>query len=213
MDLDSIPLFQSPNCRSRGTVKITHIVIHAMSGFMAGTLQRFKDPKSQVSAHYGVGRDGKIVRYVTDDLSAWHVVDANPFCLGIEHEDMFQNNDGRIYGGCMGNLAWTTPSQLNASATLTAALMQKYNVPLTNVIGHNDPFLRHYRNNHQDPGALFPWNTYRFLVKEAVIRQLALPVPQITPEEFKALAVDSPPPAKPVNKGGRPRKVPRVLID
>lgn len=188
LDLSTIPFHQSPNCYlNRGQHTITHIVIHAMMGTMAGTAKLFSTP-NMTSANYGVSRKGDAVQYVKDEQAAWHVCNANRFCLGVEHEDMWLDPTGNLIGGCNSNIPWTTKPQLDTSAQLVAQLMLKHNVPLANVIGHNDPYLIRFGNNHSDPGKLWPWPGYKLLLQEYIV--------QLTP--------------KPVNKGGRPRK---VIID
>jgi len=48
------------------------IVIHIMEGTIGGTDSWFGSPKSQVSAHYGVGTNGEVHRYVLETNVAWH---------------------------------------------------------------------------------------------------------------------------------------------
>jgi len=81
------------------------IVIHIMEGSLAGTDSWFRDPASQVSAHYGVGKEGVIHNYVDEDDTAWHAgrvsmpswplikngtngsyINPNLYTVGIEHE-------------------------------------------------------------------------------------------------------------------------------
>lgn len=42
---------------------------HIMQGYMAGTFARFNNPSQQVSAHFGVSRNGLIVQYV--EMNRW----------------------------------------------------------------------------------------------------------------------------------------------
>ena len=48
------------------------IVIHIMEGTLAGTDHWFRNPESKVSAHYGIGANGEIHRYVRESDTAWH---------------------------------------------------------------------------------------------------------------------------------------------
>jgi N-acetyl-anhydromuramyl-L-alanine amidase AmpD len=187
----------SPNYGSRGDHKITHIVIHAAVGTLEGTITLFSRKESQVSAHYMVDRDGSIVQFVDENNSAWHVCDANPFCIGIEHTDMFRDAAGHLIGGCDKNIPWTTSGQIMASAQLTAQLCKKYNIPVANVIGHNDPFLKRFRNNHTDPGPLFSMPGYRTRVMEELAK---LDEVTANPRGFEAYPLGQ----LPKNKGGRP---------
>lgn len=170
LNLAKIPFLGSPNFNTgRHGQSITYLVIHAMVGTMAGTLATFHR-KGGDSAHYGVGRDGSVVQYVKDQDKAWHVKDANAFCLGVEHEDIFKQSDGswNIKGCDDPKIVWTTPIQLDNSAQLVAQLLTKYNIPIKHMIGHNDPFLKQFRNDHVDPGVLFPWTEYRALVAKYI---------------------------------------------
>lgn len=199
MQITKVP---SHNFGHRGDTKITHIVIHAMLGTMAGTAAVFKSTRfPRVSAHYGVGRDGGVVQYVDDQYSAWHVCNANPFCLGIEHEDMWiDQNSHKTTGGCMSRMIWTTSSQLAASAELTANLMTKHSIAIENVIGHNDPSLRRYGNNHQDPGPTWDMHHYKQLVQEFLLK----PAVSTSPADLKPVVTELL--SQPI-KGGRPKKI------
>ena len=62
------------------------LVVHIMQGTLRGTDAWFHNPAAQVSAHFGVGRDGKIYQWVSTDDQAWHAADANSYSIGVEHE-------------------------------------------------------------------------------------------------------------------------------
>ena len=47
------------------------LVVHTMAGRLVGADAWFADPRSQVSAHYGVGLDGRIHQYVGLQDRAW----------------------------------------------------------------------------------------------------------------------------------------------
>lgn len=109
---------------------ITEIVIHTMVGTVAGADARFNDPHSNVSAHYGIGYDGKKYQWVDEDYVAYHAgyYPANQCSIGIEHEDLGNYNDSR-------------PDVLYASsAELVAELCKFYNIPCdaTHVIPHHN---------------------------------------------------------------------------
>lgn len=46
------------------------LVLHGTAG--GGTVSWFQNPSSQVSAHYVVEQDGRIVQMVSEDDTAWH---------------------------------------------------------------------------------------------------------------------------------------------
>lgn len=129
---------------SVGTRPIKAIVLHLMDGTLVGTDAWFNDPKSKVSAHYGVGRNGEIHRYVQDNDVAFHAgqvvqpswslishfkPNPNEMTLGIEHEGVADEFDRDF-----------PDAQVSASAALVAALCAKYSIPLepTYVIGHHE---------------------------------------------------------------------------
>src|SRR5262245_7328354 len=63
----------SPNHSKRKAGEITAIIYHyTAGGSQAGTVKYFQDPASKVSAHYVLGRDGKLVQMVPLDQAAWH---------------------------------------------------------------------------------------------------------------------------------------------
>jgi hypothetical protein len=62
------------------------IVIHVMQGTLAGTDAWFHNPDSQVSAHFGVGKDGTVYQWVALDQVAWAERDYNDAAYSIEHE-------------------------------------------------------------------------------------------------------------------------------
>jgi N-acetyl-anhydromuramyl-L-alanine amidase AmpD len=85
----------SPNFNHRvGNVDIDTIVLHHTAGpTLGGTVNWFKDTKSQVSAHFVVGKDGSIVQMVNQFERAWHAgasvdgfgrKDVNSRSIGIE---------------------------------------------------------------------------------------------------------------------------------
>ncbi len=103
MNIKEVP---SPNFTpGRKAYKPEAIVIHIMEGTLTGTDTWFSTPASKVSAHYGIGLNGEIHRYVKEQNTAWHAgrVDApswsqikktanglyinpNYYTIGIEHE-------------------------------------------------------------------------------------------------------------------------------
>jgi N-acetyl-anhydromuramyl-L-alanine amidase AmpD len=63
----------SPNWSGRGTCGIEGIVLHVTGpGSMAGMASWFRNPASQVSATFGIGKNGEVQQYVEVGDSAWH---------------------------------------------------------------------------------------------------------------------------------------------
>jgi N-acetylmuramoyl-L-alanine amidase len=123
------------------------IIHHTAQNSTAQTLKTFTLPKTQVSAHYVIGRDGQTFHMLSDYLRAWHggaarwgnVTDINSVSIGIELD-----NDG------------TEPFQEPQLASLLkvlGSLKKMYNIPAANFIGHSD--IAPTRKN--DPSARFPW--------------------------------------------------------
>jgi N-acetylmuramoyl-L-alanine amidase len=128
--------------------KPNYVIIHFTAQDSASqTLHTFTVVKSQVSAHYVVGKDGKVYHMLNDYLRAWHagfskwgsISDMNSCSIGIEVD----NNGSEPFTG----------AQIKSLLTLLAQLKKVYNIPATNFIGHQDiaPLRK------PDPGPFFPW--------------------------------------------------------
>ena len=65
---------------------VTRIVVHVMQGTLEGTDAWFHNKDSQVSAHFGVGREGEIYQWVALDRVAWAEMAYNETSWSIEHE-------------------------------------------------------------------------------------------------------------------------------
>ena len=132
----------SPNFTSgRKGFTPTGIVIHIMEGSLAGTDSWFKNPASQVSAHYGIGKAGEVHQYVKETDTAWHAgrvsapswkliktsggafINPNYYTIGIEHEES----------------EWTD-AMYNASSEMIKAISSRWNISLDrdHVIGHHE---------------------------------------------------------------------------
>jgi N-acetylmuramoyl-L-alanine amidase len=128
------------------------IVIHAteQSSVQASldTL-RSSNAHGRVSAHYLIGRDGRIYQLVKENRRAWHagggswgnITDLNSASIGIELD-----NDG----------ASDYPQrQIDSLVVLLGDLCTRLEIPPRQVIAHAD--LAPARKT--DPGAHFPWRT------------------------------------------------------
>ncbi|MCH8167953.1 MAG: N-acetylmuramoyl-L-alanine amidase, partial [Proteobacteria bacterium] len=84
----------SPNFGPRRGVAAPDMVVLHYTGMdtAAAALGRLTDPASEVSAHYLVDLDGRVVRMVGEEMRAWHagpgswggVADINSRSIGIE---------------------------------------------------------------------------------------------------------------------------------
>jgi N-acetyl-anhydromuramyl-L-alanine amidase AmpD len=94
--------FPSPNCDDRpGSTIVDTVVVHAtVLDSIEEVIRHFAATASGVSAHYTIGRDGRIVSHVPEDKRAWHAgqsrmqdgrTQVNDFSIGIE---LVNRNDG-----------------------------------------------------------------------------------------------------------------------
>lgn len=86
--MDGITWIGSPNhYNGRNGHTITHITLHIMVGHLTGTDSVFQHP-SGASAHYGIGADGTIHQYVSENDGSWSDANyvSNNSTISIEHE-------------------------------------------------------------------------------------------------------------------------------
>jgi hypothetical protein len=139
------------NSRSGGLGAIDMVVIHTVEGSFSAAVGWFRDPVSDVSAHYVVRRsDGEITQMVYDEVRAWHAGSVNTRSIGIEHEGIAANASN-----------WTN-AMLESSARLSAWLSDSYDIPVdrAHFVAHSEvPGAA-----RSDPGPYFPWDLYLDLV-------------------------------------------------
>jgi hypothetical protein len=137
--------------RSGGLAAIDMVVIHTVEGSYSGAISWFRNPASEVSAHYVIRRsDGQVTQMVYDEARAWHAGSVNTRSIGIEHE------------GAASNAANWTDALLESSARLGAWLSNSYDIPVD-----RDHFVGHSEvpgSFKSDPGSHFPWDRYLELV-------------------------------------------------
>lgn len=116
---------ESPNHSSRNGVPITMVVLHCTEASLDSTLTHFKTAggSNPVSAHYVIDRNGDIYQTVRESDSAWHCMGANKGSIGIEHVAL--------------ETQALDPRQAKASAALIGWLLEQYEIPRTNVFGHD----------------------------------------------------------------------------
>lgn len=114
--MDGIIWKRSPNhYTGRQGYGVTHITLHIMVGYLAGTDSTFANSASQASAHYGIGADGTIHQYVSERDGSYSDANYMSNCstISIEHE-----------GGMSG--AVCTQACIDASARLCADIARRY---------------------------------------------------------------------------------------
>ena len=146
--------------KTRSKTNILFLILH-YTGMQSArvSLNRLKNPKSKVSCHYFIERNGKVCRMVEDNKTAWHAGQSkwkhfnnlNKYSIGIE----IQNKGHYI------NYQNFTKKQIFSLIQLIKKLLKKYKIKKENVLGHSDiaPLRK------LDPGEKFPW---KFLSKKGV---------------------------------------------
>lgn len=137
----------SPNFGPR---RVSLVVIHHTSNSAAeAALRTLTDPQSEVSAHYLVTREGRIVQLVDERERAWHagrsrwgaITDVNSASIGIE----LDNNGSEPYGDAL----------MSALYRLLADLRDRHQLAPQAFVGHADVA----PGRKVDPSGLFPWRT------------------------------------------------------
>ncbi len=148
--------------------KINWIIIHVAQGSFQSTVAWFKNPKSRVSAHFVVSKDGsKIVQMVRIKDVAWHAgnLQYNRHSIGIEIEGYVNETiwPDSLYDKLSKLLVWLA-DQYNISLKHIEGIAPPDPLKDSGIIGHsqvpdpNNPSLGGGRSHHTDPGPLFNWS-------------------------------------------------------
>ena len=144
----------SPNFNLPKRVKnrIQFIIIH-YTGMKkeSDAIKRLQDPKSKVSSHYLIKRNGEIINLVPDLFEAWHAGVSswkhfkylNKNSIGIEI-----TNPGHQHG-----YKKFSKKQIFSLQKLLNVLFKKYKIKKNFVLGHSDIS----PGRKKDPGEKFPW--------------------------------------------------------
>jgi len=131
-----------------GMRKPSYVIIHhTAQNSCDQTYKTFTLPRTQVSAHYVICKEGTVQHMLNDYLRAWHagigrwgnLTDINSASIGIE----IDNNGFEPF----------TEPQITSLLQLLDTLKHKYVIPPANFIGHAD--IAPTRKN--DPNIYFPW--------------------------------------------------------
>ena len=143
------PNFSFPK---RSKERIKFIIIH-YTGMKkeSDAIQRLKDPKSKVSSHYLIRKNGDMVSLVPDLYEAWHAgvsswkqfKSLNKNSIGIEI-----TNPGHQYG-----YRNFSSKQIFSLKKLLNFLIKKYRIKKNCILGHSDVS----PGRKKDPGEKFPW--------------------------------------------------------
>lgn len=117
---------ECPNCASRNGIDIDTVILHNTEGSLDSAVSRFLDAGEQVSAHFIVGRDARLVQMVSESMTAWHsgARNTNQRSIGIEI----------VAGGGQG--VGMTPEQEKTVVALCKYLMEAYDISLSRVLPH-----------------------------------------------------------------------------
>ena len=135
----------SPNFDAR---RAAFVVIHYTAGDTSGrALRTLTSPRSGVSAHYLIGRDGGLLQLVDERARAWHAGasrwgpahDLNSASIGIE----LDNDGSEPYA----------QAQIDTLLRLLSDLRQRHRLPPSSFLGHSDVA----PGRKIDPGPRFPW--------------------------------------------------------
>lgn len=149
------------------------IIHHTAQNSCDQTINTFILPRTEVSAHYVICKDGTVQHMLGDYLRGWHagsgkwgnLTDINSVSIGIE----LDNNGFEPF----------TEAQISNLLVVLKTLKKKYNIPTANFIGHADIA----PGRKVDPSRFFPWqqlasNGFGYWYDTTQVKQ---------PENFNAL--------------------------
>lgn len=147
----------SPNFNDRKH-PIDMLVFH-YTGMETGqaALDRMCDASAEVSAHYMIWEDGRVVQLVGEDKRAWHA--------GVSSWQGHQDLNSRSIGIEIvnGGHDWPLPGdvlppfpdvQIEALIELSTGILERWDIPGARIVGHSD--IAPARK--EDPGEHFPWD-------------------------------------------------------
>jgi len=144
----------SPNIGERRDGKPADILLLHYTGMETGQGAEdwLCDPQSEVSCHYIVHEDGRIVQMVPEEKRAWHAgrsfwkgeTDINSRSIGIEIV-----NGGHEFG-----LPAYPGRQVEAVIELARGIVARHAIAPERVLAHSDVA----PGRKRDPGELFPWS-------------------------------------------------------
>lgn len=143
----------SPNCGERRHGAVPDMIILHYTGMpdAASALQRLCSPDAEVSTHYFVFEDGRVVQCVPESERAWHAglsywagtLDINSCSIGIEIA-----NPGHDFG-----YPDFPPRQIAAVIALCRGIILRRGIRPERVLAHSDVAPA----RKKDPGEKFPW--------------------------------------------------------
>ena len=166
-----------------GTMKPIAVLNHVMQGYQQTMITWAAEKTGRVSAHFTIGRDGRIVQHVGIFDPAWHAgrveaptwphyqgTNPNFYTVGVEHEGfsavpMYTYDD--IYDEYN---PWPT-AMTDASIRVHQWIVEQTGIvpSVETIIGHNETATR---SRADDPGEMWP----RYRIIEALLEAAVAPV-------------------------------------
>ena len=152
-DFHGAAVMPSPNHNDRVDGRAPNMILLHYTGMPSadGALSWLCQPESQVSSHYFVHEDGRVLQLVPERLRAWHAgksywageTDINSLSIGIEIAN----------AGHPGGLPEFADAQIAAVIELCQDCGKRWSIAPERVLGHSDvaPVRK------VDPGEKFPW--------------------------------------------------------
>ena len=149
---------ESPNYSDREEADVVeYIILHYTATSLENTIHIFTHQDPEVSAHYVVDTDGKVVAMVPEEKIAYHAglsswkgqPSLNKRSIGIEIVNPGYKTDGKVKD----DYFEFPEEQIEKVIALCTDIKERYNIPIQNVIGHADVA----PDRKVDPGPKFPW--------------------------------------------------------
>lgn len=146
--------------------RIAFLILHYTDEDDARSLRLLTESEHKVSAHYLLPRDTDerplpVYQLVPDDQRAWHAgrsrwhqyAGLNASSLGIEIVNLGYDEKDAALPAHLRHWQPYTEAQIAALGALARELVERYEIPHTQVLGHSDVA----PERKQDPGPRFPW--------------------------------------------------------
>ena len=146
--------------------RIAFLILHYTDEEDARSLRLLTEPEHKVSAHYLIPRDTDeqpfpVYQLVPDSQRAWHAgrsrwhhyAGLNASSLGIEIVNLGYDEKDAALPAHLRHWQPYPPAQIDALGALARDLVERYQIPPTQVLAHSDVA----PERKQDPGPRFPW--------------------------------------------------------